>query len=372
MKQKVVSIIFIMFVFFFFAISFFIPDKEFSYNENRNLAQKPELTIDSLFSGKFMEEYENYVTDQIFGRDEFVKISTNIKLLLGQKEINGVYFSKNYFVEKFQESDIDDELLNKTIGYLKEFLAKHKNAKIAIVPTAGGVIDGLYPKYGNNINQKEMIEDLYDEIGESSSIDIYQSLKNNEDKDIYYRTDHHWTTLGAYYGYESIAKAFNKEIVGLDKYDEVVVDDEFSGTIQSKVNYDIGYDTIYKYVPKFDVDYTMTLNEDSKTTTNSIYDESKLKTKEKYAVFLGGNNAITRIKNNSLEGEGKILIIKDSYAHSMTPFLINNYSEVVLMDLRYFMGSVNSFIDAEEFDDILIMYNLSNLVDDRNFVRINK
>jgi len=372
MKQKIVSSLFLFVVFGFFIVSFIIPDKDFSYNENRELAQKPELSIENIFSGKFMEEFESYVTDQVYLRDEFVTFSTNIKLLLGQKEINGVYFSNNYFVEKFQETDIDIELLNKSKEFISTFLKNHSNAKIAIIPTAGGVVDGLYPKYSNNVNQEELIKEIYNSVGSAQSIDIFEYLKNHQEENIYYRTDHHWTTLGAYYGYEAIMDAFGMEIIGLDKYNKEVVDNKFQGTIQSKVNYDIGYDEIIKYVPTFEVDYLMTLNEDKSTETNSLYDEKKLTSKEKYAVFLGGNNAATRIKNASVENNKKILIIKDSYSHCMTPFIVNNYSEVLLLDMRYFMGGIDTFLNGEEFDDILIMYNLKNLVEDRNLIRLNK
>lgn len=372
MKQKIVSLLFLIVVFGFFVVSFIIPDKDFSYNENRELAQKPELSIETIFNGKFMEGFESYVTDQVYLRDEFVTFSTNIRLLLGQKEINGVYFSDNYFVEKFKDSDVDFELLNKSKEFITTFLKNHGNAKIAIVPTAGGVVDGLYPKYSDNINQQDMIEDIYNAVGKNQSIDIFNNLKEHQSEDIYYRTDHHWTTLGAYYGYEAIIESLGGDVIGLDKYEEVVVDDKFHGTIQSKVNYDIGYDKIIKYVPKFETKYTMTLNEDKTTKTDSLYDEKKLTSKEKYAIFLGGNNAATRIINESVENGKKLLIIKDSYSHCMTPFIVNNYSEVLLLDLRYFMGGVDTFLKGEEFDDIVVLYNLKNLVEDRNLIRLNK
>lgn len=372
MKQKIVSVIFIFVVFFFFVAGLITPDKDFSYNENRELAQLPEFSLQNLFKGTFTTDYEDYVTDQILFRDKFVTLATNIKLLMGQKEINGVYFSDNYFVEKFRGQDVDKELLTKTEGYLKTFLDKHENAKIGIIPTAGGVVDGLYPKYSDNINQKEMIDEIYSNFNQSQVIDMYSYLKEHQNEEIYYRTDHHWTTLGAYYGYEAIADAFEKDIIKLDQYNKEVVDDNFLGTIQSKVNYDIGSDTIYKYVPKFDVEYELILNEIATTKTDSLYDERKLNSKEKYAVFLGGNNGATRIINKSAKNDDKILIIKDSYSHCLAPFLINNYSEVVLLDLRYFFGGVETFLQGEEFDDILIMYNLKNLVEEKTIVMLNK
>ena len=372
-KQSIiVSFLFLICIYFFFISSFIVEDKSFSYNENRKLEQKPVLTLDTLLSGEFTEKYEKYVTDQVLFRDDFVKFSTNIKLLMGQKEVNGVYISDGFLVEKFKESDIDLDLLNKNKNDVKKFVEKY-NAKFALIPTAGGVIDGLYPKYSNNINQIEFISELYSFIGEDNCVDIFSDLKNHQNEEIYYRTDHHWTTLGAYYGYLGLSKDLGLNSVDLDKFNLSLVDAEFYGTIQSKVNYKVNPDKIYKYTPKFDVSYSMILNEDTKTKVESLYDETKLTTKEKYAVFLGGNNAINRIKIvNGIEDKGKLLIIKDSFSHCLTPFIVNHYSEVVLVDLRYYMGGMSSILQNEDFDDILVLYNLSNFVSDRNLIRLNK
>ena len=366
------SMVFLFIIFFFFLYNIFTPDKSFSYSENRTLAQKPKISIENILDGSYMDKMETYVNDQIYLRDDFVKLSTNIKLLMGQKEINGVYLSDGFLVEKFKDSDIDLELLEKNKNDVKTFI-DNNHAKFVLIPTAGGVIDGLYPKYSDNLNQKELIDNLYSFIGTENCIDVYSRLKEHSSEYIYYKTDHHWTTLGAYYGYVSICEKLGLKALDLSDFEEDIIDDEFMGTIQSKVNYNIGYDSIYRYLPKQKIEYTRILNEDKRTESNSLYDESKLKSKEKYAVFLGGNNAVTRIKvENGVEDKGKLLIIKDSFSHCLTPFIVNHYSEVVLLDLRYYMGGVNQFKSIEDFDDIIVMYNLKNFVEDKNLIRLNK
>ena len=218
-----------------------------------------------------------------------------------------------------------------------------------------------------------MINNLYDYVGIDSCINIFSILKKHSTEDIYYRTDHHWTTLGSYYGYLALCDGLGLNSIGLSDFEEILVDNEFEGTIQSKVNYNVGYDSIYKYVPKFDVKYQRILNEDNRVISDTLYDESKLETKEKYAVFLGGNNAVVRIKiENGVEDKGKLLIVKDSFSHCLTPFIVNHYSEVVLLDLRYYMGGVEQFMKNENFNDILVLYNLNNFVSDRNLIRLNK
>ena len=120
--------------------------------------------------------------------------------------------------------------------------------------------------------------------------------------------------------------------------------------------------------------YSCILNEDYNHIKNTLYDESKLNTKEKYAVYIGGNNAVTRIfTENGKEDKGRLLLIKDSFSHCLVPFLANHYSEVVLVDLRYFNLGVNTFLKNEkEFDDIIILYNLKNFIEDKNLIKINK
>lgn len=374
MHKKIVVFLFLIIIFFFFFSGLILPDKEFSYNENRTLEQMPEISLNNILNGTFMNDYEKYVNDQIILRDDFVKLSTDIKLLMNQKEINGVYINNGYLVEKYYESDIDRDILNENISELQTFISNNSNTILALVPTAGAVIDGLYPEYSNNINQKDEIDKIYTLFSNSNTVDIYSELKKHNTEEIYYHTDHHWTTLGAYYGYHAICEKLGIIPTELNQYERVLVDNKFEGTIQSKINYHIGFDSIYKYVPKFNVEYTRVLNEDYKTLSTSLYDESKLKTKEKYGVFLGGNNAVVRITTkNRIEDRGKILIIKDSYSHCLIPFLANHYSEIVVLDLRHYIGGVEQFIKTNNgFDDILILYNFKNFAEATNMFLLNR
>ena len=163
-KQSIiVSFLFLICIYFFFISSFIVEDKSFSYNENRKLEQKPVLTLDTLLSGEFSEKYEKYVTDQVLFRDDFVKFSTNIKLLMGQKEVNGVYISDGFLVEKFKESDIDLDLLNKNKNDVKKFVEKY-NAKFHEVKVR------MLPE------RHEMVKKHAEEHGESTSAFINRAI----------------------------------------------------------------------------------------------------------------------------------------------------------------------------------------------------
>lgn len=367
------SIVFLVIIFGFFFIDIFTPDVGFSYSENRILQQKPELSWNTIKDGSFMEDMEVYVNDQIKFRDEFVKISTYFKLALGQNEINDVYICDDYLIEKFTDNLIDDKLLNQNIGFVNTFLSNHSNAYIGIVPTATEILGNKLSKYTTNVNQLELINKIY---GSNQSIDIYSELLKHNQEDIYYRTDHHWTSLGAYYGYVSICKELGITPMELSEFDISIIDDKFSGTIQSKVNLDFGYDVLHKYSPNsFSPTYTRVVDEMYQNSSDSLYDESKLSSKEKYAVYIGGNSSIVRIiTENGKEDRGRLLLVKDSYSHSLVPFLTNHYSEIVLLDLRYFMAGTEFFLNSEkeDFDNIILLFNLKNFIDDRNLIRLNK
>lgn len=371
-SNNIFSILFLIFIFFFFLYNMFVEDKMFSYNENRELAQQPELSLKTILDGTYMENIEVYVNDQIALRDNFVKLSTNVKLLLGQREINDVYVADDYLIDKFSKSKVDEKLLEKNLGYIEEFMNKYDNSYISIIPTSTEILEYKLSKYVDNINQKEIIERI---VKGKNNIDIYSKLFEHNMEDIYYRTDHHWTSLGAYYGYVSICDKLGLSTIDLEDFNVEVIDNKFSGTIQSKVNLDFGYDILYKYTVKgLQPKYKRVVDENFNDVSDSLYDESKLKTKEKYAVYIGGNSAITRIYSENIkEDKGRLLLIKDSYSHSLVPFLTNHYSEIVLIDLRYFNMSLNQFLQEEnEFNDILLIWNLANFVENRTLIKLIK
>ena len=367
------SIVFLGIIFGFFFVDIFTPDLTFSYSENRTLQQNPKLSWGTVKDGSFMDDMEVYVNDQIKFRDDFVKISTYIKLAMGQEEINGVYITDDYLIEKFKESDIDKELLDKNIDFVSTFLNKHSNAYISLIPTSTEILGNKLSKYAGNVDQQELINFIYNG---KQSIDIYNKLLEHNTEDIYYKTDHHWTTLGAYYGYLSICEELGLEAMSLSEFDKVEIDAEFKGTIQSKVNLSFENDILYKYVPNnLGVTYSRVVDEMYQQSSDSLYDLSKLNSKEKYAVYVGGNSSITRIfTENGKEDKGRLLLIKDSFSHSLAPFLANHYSEVVLVDLRYYMGGIEYFLksEKEDFNDIIVIFNLKNFVDDRNLIRLSK
>ena len=375
MRNKVKVIIFIAFMYFITMLSIFSKDKSFSDNENRYLATKPKFTFEKLNNGSYAKEYEEYITDQFILRDKWISIKTYSERAMLKKDINGVYFGKDdYLIEKYE--GFNEEQVNKNINRLNEFISTYNkkigenHVKVMIVPTASEVLKDKLPLFAYDNTQKRLISYINNVLPEGTTIDLISLFENYKDEYIYYRTDHHWTSLGAYYAYKKWGQEVNIETYNSSDFYIEEVSSDFYGTIYSKVNTKVKPDSIHLYNLKdknieYKLDYDL-----GQKVTDSIYDFKKLEGKDKYAVFLGGNNGLVNIKTN-VGNNRKLLIIKDSFANSFIPFVINNFSEVSVVDFRYYNMKISEYIEKENFTDILFLYNSLNFNKDKNLIKLS-
>ncbi|MEG0806028.1 MAG: DHHW family protein [Lachnospiraceae bacterium] len=376
MRKKVLVILFFIGIFGFSLTSLIKKDRTFSENENRYLANCPKPTIETVFNGKFEKEYETYVTDQFVLRDSMIGLKTYADLCLGKVESNGVYLGKKgYLMEKFDYKTFETELAKENEDALCEFvkdhaeLVKEGRLQVLLVPTATQILQDKLPPLAVPYNQHLILERIKDKIP-AAFVPVEDSLKMHGKEALFYRTDHHWTTLGAYYGYKAWAKKSGVKPLPTTAFHRKEVTKEFYGTLSSKVNIYLKPDNIQLYYPKepreYQLDYDLGVSQ-----KKSLYDMEALKKKDKYAVFLGGNYGLVDIKTQVKNGR-KLVIIKDSFAHSMVPFLTEHFEELYMVDLRYYNASIKTFIKENKITDILVLYNLSNLATDRTIKRINK
>ncbi len=364
--SKVAAIFFLVLLFGFTAISFVFPDRAFSENENRELATMPELSVDGIFSGEFMKDYESYITDQFFCRDKWIQLKTATEMALNKQDINGVYLGKDgYLIERHEDTKIDYEMLEKTKNYLKTFVDKFSgrlNVKVMIVPTASEILTDKLPPFATGFDQNGFIDDIYASIPEDTVLDIRDTLKEHADEYIYYKTDHHWTSLGAFYAYQEFAGANGFEVPKLEDIKQTVVSEDFLGTVHSKLNTEISRDTMTTVtLPNTPTSIKMTV--DMTKTFDTLYNDEYLGKKDKYSYYLDGNHGLTEIVSNS-EGKGTLLIIKDSYSHCFAPMTLGNYEKVYLVDFRYFNMSITQFIQQYRVTDVLVLYNAVTLATD--------
>ncbi|WP_286184210.1 DHHW family protein [Clostridium sp. CCUG 7971] len=285
--------------------------------------------------------------------------------MLGKNKSNGVYLSKyNYLIEEFKEPN--SKIIKSNLDTINKFSDKYKNIKqhFIIAPNAIEILENNLPIFAPTVSQKKYIDNFKDKLNKNVNfIDAYKALKDHNKEYIYYKTDHHWTTLGSYYTFLEAANSMNINIEKI-KYDVKKVSDSFFGTLSSKSGYKAKEaDYIEVYIPKNKNDeYVVNYVEEQKKSA-SFYDSSKLSVKDKYAVFLGGNHPLTKIKTTSKE-DRRLLIFKDSYANNFIPFLTPHFKEIVVVDPRYYYDDIDKLIEEEKITDTLFLYNANTFFSD--------
>lgn len=332
-------------------------DKEFSENENRYLSGRPKISINSILTGKYFENFEKYIDDQFIFRDKLYEMKTEMQILVGNKDINGVYLAKdNYLIEKKLENEVDKNKLQDNINKINKFSKdnKDKNIQVMIVPTASLILKDKLPKNTEEYNQDEILNTINNNIKNATFIDLREQLLSHKDEYIYYKTDHHWTTLGSYYAYQEWCK-HNQINTNINNYTRETVTTEFKGSLYSKIlNRNVENDKIETFKPIKTLNYKVSYNF-NKTISTSVYDYDKLNTKDKYQVFLGGNHPELQINTSNRNGKN-LLIIKDSYANSFIPFLLENYDNICVLDMRYFKNDLEEYMNENKISEILILY----------------
>ena len=353
---------------------------DFSETENRYLGQRPKLTTVKLLDGSFMKDYETFITDQFPNRSFFMGVKTAAERLRGRMDDNGVYFGKDgYLFGKYDGALFESETAENNISAVAEFVKLYadkfgkEHFKIALAPSSSEILKDKLPAYAPVYNQTGFIDKIKKEAGENYVIDLGENLKKHADEYIYFRTDHHWTTLGAYYGYEAIAAGLGLEVQPLEKLKGETVSNDFLGTYDSKVNTGItgGVEadsiTIYSSA---EIDKAgMMWDNDEDKTFDSIYKMDALKGKDKYTVFFGGNHSVTDIKTENKTGK-TLLVIKDSFAHNLAPFLIKDYDRIIMLDLRYFNKSLKKYLTENKITDLLVLYSTPDFAEDANIGRL--
>lgn len=358
--------IFLVFLTVAFAFNLFSKDKEYSESENRMLAQKPEFSVANLTSGKYMKDMEDYVTDQFFIRDKWINLKVLEDLALGKRESNGVYIGKKDHLMEIPTAP-NQKALDNNLDAISNFSASHPdiNTVMSLVPNAAYIYDQFLPKNAPVRDQEKDIKYVMNAVSTSLNfVDLTKTMSSHKEEEIYYKTDHHWTTLGARYAFDALSTALGIE-GSTQEYNIYPVTHSFQGTLASKSGYDKALDTIEIYVPQgVNTECVVNFIDEGKKTA-SVYDSAALKNKDKYEVFFGGNHARVDI-STPMEEKKNLLLFKDSYANCFIPFLIPYYRNIVVIDPRYFYDDIESLISDNEITDILFLYNVNTFLGDNS------
>lgn len=371
--KKISAIIFFLVITVIPLLIIILPKKEFSENENRVLTAFPSFTWDNIQSGKFMKDFEGFFSDHFIMRDEWIATKTQAELLAGKKEVNGVFILKDRLIQKVE--DYDRTLVAKNVSAINGFAKRVKiPCTMMLIPTACEIQKDQLDPNVPVLNQKMLIESVYSRMaGQLSTVDVYSPLYASKDEYIYYKTDHHWTSLGAYLGYSAASRSLGYQTISLNSFDIQHASHDFYGTLYSKVIYDkTGPDTIdyYSYPKGTTVSKVVVDTGSSKKNYDSMYFREYLSQKDKYSSFLGSNQPFVTVHSNAKSGK-KLLVIKDSYANSLVPFLTQHYSEITMVDLRYINVNLNEKLSLDDYDQILFAYNVESFVEDQNIVKLN-
>ena len=367
-QEKLVGIIFILTLFLFLIINVIVPDREKSVQENRMLATKPKFRLSSLISGDYDEKFEAYMDDQFVGRDMWRKLKVTVDRIGGSRLENGVYIGTNgQLLEQIEVAD--ENHLAANIKAIKSFSESQSKipVRMMLVPDAANVLNHSLPSLAKPEDQTQMFSMVRKDLGDSVEwIDVSTELNKHKTEKIYYKTDHHWTTLGAFYAFQAAAPSLGIEGDLSGKYVSYAVSDSFNGMLASKSGVNLGEkEQIDIYVPtEEDTDLIVDYVDEGKRST-SLYDSSKLKEKDQYTVFLGGNSSLLDIRTVSTSTK-RLLLVKDSFANSFIPFLTPYYREILVVDPRYYSGTINDLMDSYRISEVLFLYSGNTFFKDNN------
>ena len=367
-KQYPVLVAFSLFFAALFVLDLVTPDRAYSELENTTLTQRPKLTavsVDGLNS--YFSNYTKYVKDQVVGRDQWISLQSLAETTLFQKtQSGGILLGKEHrmFARHYSILPNEAKTWGKNLAAVQSLSQRYPGkVNFMLVPSASTVYPEDLPAGAPQIDEEAQLDAAKWAVSEGRFIEVLPTLKDHKDEYLYYRTDHHWTTLGAYYAYEQFCKE-----LGLMPFDRSAHTEEtagnFYGTHYSKARtWNAEPDTItwYDLQNKLTIWNVTAPGQPTEGTETGLYDTAKLDVYDKYAMFLHGNNGLSRVEG---DGTGKILVIKDSYANSFVPYLTANYAAIDVVDFRNYNYGLDQLIAANDYDAILVLYSYSSFTSD--------
>lgn len=365
-----VALLFAVFIGGFFLANVVCSDQTFSPQENRELQTMPKFSFPSLFRGEFTAKMETYSSDQFILRDRWIELKARLELMQGKKANNGVFLcADGRLIEPF--SGVEESELLKKAGYVETLSdGLRVPVTLALIPSAAELYASLLPDGVENQSQAEILQT----VSENTSVpvvDIISSLREHTDEYIFYRTDHHWTTLGAFYAYQALGPALGYAPRGIDAFRPETVSRNFCGTTYSSSGFFWVEPDEMQIFLEPPAGVSVERFQGFVGEPASLYDYDMLSTKDKYRFFLGGNTPRAVIHTGN-EGLPSLLILRDSYTDSLVPFLLAHFSEIHLLDLRYYLDSVSDYVETQGIDSVLVLYGLPNFCGDDNLALMTR
>ena len=360
------SIVFCGFIFAMMILFIALPKNEYSSSEKRVLEQAPEFTYEKLLTGDFRTRFEKFLADQTAGRNTWVGLAAYYQLGTGNNGANGVYKCSDGYLINDPE---DMSGLMRNIGFIEEF-AEHIDVPttVLIAPSTGYICSDNLPAVHKPYSDDEYFEKIAQALGSATFVDVREDFKSEyaDGRQLYYKTDHHWTAYGAYTAYRALASELGYEANGVDTYD-ITSYPGFYGTTYSSSGFWLNKpDDIEVWDNKGnDGGLSVAITDNGETySQDDMFYYDHLSEDDKYPVYLDGNHPYTVIKNANASSDEKLLIVKDSFAHSLTPFIADHYAEIIMVDMRYYANPLPELVKSEGIDRVLFVYSIDNLATD--------
>lgn len=374
------------------------PKQTFSENENRALASWPVYSFTALKDGSYMSGVQTYLSDHFPLRDPFMTLKTKYEMLTGREEINDIYLAKDgYYIEAYKTPKQQKKIITQ-FQKLQDAITTgaKENVRVMLVPTAISTYNTKLPNCAPDrgvLRQVDTMNEIYAALPNMQKVDAWSALQTaaaqeNTDRPLasgdadgaqpvaeagdadhdtsiadglYYHTDHHWTTHGAYVGYPAYCDAAGLSPIPEADFQKTCVTTDFHGTIFSKLHDStVPGDAITLYenpANRLTVSYP-----DTGEVTDTLYNRDYLAQKDKYSMFLNNLHPLVEITNETADSDRQLVLIKDSYANSMVPFLVNHYQKIYVFDTRYYRFGPSSFINEHpEVTDVLLLYNMNTI-----------
>ncbi len=369
MKSKfhdiLITLVFTVFIASMLLAFILLPDKSFSDTEKRNLAQFPKAGTAAVLDGTFTEDVEDYIADQFPMRNFFTGVNAYYTLICGRNASMDIYkCESSYLINAPRETD--GEVFRKNMRLFDKFAAKAGiPSRLVIVPRAGHIMEEKLPAGHREFDDDAYFEYAEKELKNIRFEDVSESLIAERRRGVFYKTDHHLTSYGNYVLCKSLF-----DMPGEGEYEKTSYDG-FHGTTWSGSGYWLnGADTVELWDRGSDLKVTIKDSGKDEKTYDSVFFKEHLSENDMYPVFLDGNHALVKIENKNAKTDKKLLMVRDSYAHCMAPFLSEIYGSIYLVDMRYYPGAVSDLVEENGIDELMFVYGLDNLLTDSNAARL--
>ncbi len=365
-RRKTAAFVFFLLLVLISLLELIPVERDFSEKENRSLQTRPKLTLEAAADGTYMEQYEAFRSDQFLGRNLWGSLKNRMDLLIGKRESNGVFKGKDqYLLEEIASAD--QEKTESDLAAIEEFHARYEKIPVylALVPNAANVLADKLPRFAVTEDQTEIFSSISRKIGEGITwVDLSRPLGAHSKEEIYYRTDSHWTTLGAYYASQQLVETMELDTEKTPKWEKYVVTNIFTGDLSLKSGYQSGYqESIYIYTAQKEKEMPGIVADYGDDKTSTLYDRSKLKERDAYELFMGGSHGMVDIRTTA-DTTDRLLLVKDSYANCLIPFLVPYYREIIVVDPEYYEGNLDGIMEEKKISSVLFLYNGNTFVQD--------